>query len=90
MQLTSEQTIFVVTNYLRTRSFNEVQQLFVQRSRDRVSSTKMTIWRNVEKRKTEGPGLSLNKDRSSQLFEIIITLENRRFRSQITDTASIL
>ena len=30
IQLTSEQGIFVVTNYLRTRSFKEVQQLFEQ------------------------------------------------------------
>ena len=34
MQLTSERRIFEVTNYLRTRNFKEVQQLFKQRFRD--------------------------------------------------------
>ena len=43
MQLTSEQRILVVTNYLRTRGCKEVQKLFVQRFWDRVSPTKITI-----------------------------------------------
>ena len=64
MQFTSELRIFVVTNYLRTRSFQEGQQLFEQRFRDRVSPTEMTIWRNAKKYKTEGSSLNLNKDRS--------------------------
>ena len=63
MQLTSEGRIVVVTSYLRTRSFKEVQQLFEQRFQDRVSPTKITIWKNVIKYKTEGSSLNLNKDR---------------------------
>ena len=34
--------------------YREAQQLFEQRSRDRVSPTKMTIWKNVKMYKTEG------------------------------------
>ena len=64
MQLTSIQRIFVVSIYLRNRNFKEVQQLLEQRFRDRDSPTKMIIWKNVEKYKTEGSSLDLNKDRS--------------------------
>ena len=60
MYLTSEQRIFVVTNYLW------IQQLFEQRFRDRASPLKMTIWKNVIKYKTEGSSLYLNKDRSGR------------------------
>ena len=52
----------MVTNYLKTRSFQEVQQLFEQRFRDRVSLTKMTNWKNVIKYKTEGSSLILDKN----------------------------
>ena len=48
MQFTSEQRIFVVTNYLKTRSFKEVHQLFEHRFRDSVLPTEMTIWKNVK------------------------------------------
>ena len=50
-------------NYLRTRNFKEVQQLFEQRFRDRVPPTNMTIWKNVKECKTEGSSLNLNNDR---------------------------
>ena len=63
MQLTSKQRIFVVTNYLRTSIVKDVQQLFEQRFRDRVSPIKMTIWKNVEKHKTQRSNLNLSKDR---------------------------
>ena len=64
MQLTGEQRIFVVTNYLKTKSFKDVLQLFEHCLRDRVSPTKMTFWKNVEKYKTETSSLDLNKYRS--------------------------
>ena len=54
MLLPSEQRILVVTNYIRTRSFKEVHQLFEQRFRDRISPTEMAIWKYVKKYKTEG------------------------------------
>ena len=49
-----------------TRSCKEVQQLFEQRFRDRVKPTKMTIWKNVKKYKTEGSSLNLGKSRSGR------------------------
>ena len=55
---------FEVTNYLKTRKFKKVQQLFERRFRDRVLPTKMTIWKNVKKYRTEGSSLNVNKDRS--------------------------
>ena len=66
MQQINEQRIFVVTNYFKTRSFKEVQQLFEQRIRDRVSPTKMTIWKNVKKYKTKRSSLDPNKVRSGR------------------------
>ena len=48
MQLRNEQRIFGDTNYLRTRSFNEFQQLFEQSFRDIVSPTRMTIWKKCQ------------------------------------------
>ena len=46
------------------KGFKYVQQLFEQRFRDRVSPTKMTIGKYVEKYKTERSSLNLNRDRS--------------------------
>ena len=66
MQLTSDKRNFVVTNYLRTRSFKEVQQLFQKRLQDRVSLTEMTIWKKAKKYKTERLSFSINKDRSGR------------------------
>ena len=44
MQLTSEQRIFVVTNYLRARNFKDVQLFFEQRFLDLfVSNIKIKI-----------------------------------------------
>ena len=60
----NEQRMFVVTNYLKTRSFKEVIQLFELGLRDRVSPT---IWKNIKKYKTEGLSLILNKDRSGRM-----------------------
>ena len=40
------------------------QQLFEQRFRDKVSPTKLTIWKNVKKYTTEGSSLDVIKDRS--------------------------
>ena len=43
MHLTSEQLIFVVTKYLRTGNFKDIQQLLEELFE--VLPTKMTIWR---------------------------------------------
>ena len=53
----------MVTNYLRTKIFEEDQKLFEQRFRDRVSPTKMTIYKNVKKYKSEESSLNPNKHR---------------------------
>ena len=66
MQFSREQRIFVVTNYLKTRSFKNVQQLFEQLFQNRVSPTKMTNCKNVKKQKTEGSSYNLIKDRSGR------------------------
>ena len=63
MQLTSNERIFVVTDYLKNRSLKEVQQLFEQRFRDIVSPTKITIWKIT---KIDGLSLNPNKDRSGR------------------------
>ena len=49
MQLTSKQRIFVVTNYLRTRSFKEIQQLFEQHFRERVRQLKLPFVNILER-----------------------------------------
>ena len=67
MHLTNGQPIFLVANYLRTGSFKEVQQLFEQHFRNRVSPTKMSFWKNVKKYKTVGSSLYRNKDRSGSV-----------------------
>ena len=61
MKLISEQWIFVVRNYLRTRSFQKFQQLFEQGCLDRASSTEITIWKNVKKYRTERLSWNPNK-----------------------------
>ena len=64
MEFTREQRIFVVINYLGTKSFKEVHQLFEQRFRDIASPTNITIWKNVKMYKTRGSSLNMNKDNS--------------------------
>ena len=66
MKLTSEERIFVTTNYLKTRSFKEFQRLFGQVFWHRVSSNKIPISKNAKKYKTEGCSLNLNKDRAGR------------------------
>ena len=63
MQLTSEQRIYVVTNYLKTRSFKEVPLFFEKRIRE----LKWTFEKkHVKEYKTERSTLNLNKDLSGR------------------------
>ena len=71
MQLTSENRIFVVTNYLRTRCFKDVQQHFEQRFLDRVLPTKMTIWKIIKKYKAEDKVKSKQRSPMSRRTERI-------------------
>ncbi|KAF2345926.1 Protein of unknown function DUF4817 [Trinorchestia longiramus] len=66
MQLTKEQRTFIVKKYFQTKSFQQVIQSFQEHFPERQSSTKMTIWRNVTRYRTEGTSLNLNKGRSGR------------------------
>ncbi|KAF2356955.1 Protein of unknown function DUF4817 [Trinorchestia longiramus] len=66
MQLTKEQRIFIVVNFLDSYSMQHVQELFQERFPERNSPLKVTIWKNVTKYKTEGTSLNLNKGRSGR------------------------
>ncbi|KAF2358962.1 Protein of unknown function DUF4817 [Trinorchestia longiramus] len=65
MQLTKEQRIFIVGNFLDSNSIQHVQELFQERFPERNSPSKVTIWKNVRKYKTEGTSLNLNKDEAA-------------------------
>ena len=64
MYHTSKQRTFVVTNYFKTRSLkmfsNSLNNAF---GIERVSPTKITIWKNVKTYETGGSSLNLNTDR---------------------------
>ncbi|KAF2347713.1 Protein of unknown function DUF4817 [Trinorchestia longiramus] len=66
MQLTKEQRIFIVVNALDSNSIHHVQELFQECFPERNSPSKVTIWKNVRKYKTEGTSLNLNKGRSGR------------------------
>ncbi|KAF2354742.1 Protein of unknown function DUF4817 [Trinorchestia longiramus] len=66
MQLTKEQRIFIVVNFLDSISIHHVQKLFQEHFPERNSPSKVTIWKNVRKYKTEGTSLNLNKGRSGR------------------------
>ena len=66
MQITSVQRNFVVTNCLMSRSFKDVQQLFEQHFRNGVSPTKLTIWKDIKKYKTERSSININNDCSDR------------------------
>ncbi|KAF2351096.1 Protein of unknown function DUF4817 [Trinorchestia longiramus] len=66
MQLTKEQRTFIVEKYFQAKSFQQVIQSFQEYFPERQSPTKMTIWRNVTRYRTEGTSLNLNKGRSGR------------------------
>ncbi|KAF2361010.1 Protein of unknown function DUF4817 [Trinorchestia longiramus] len=66
MQLTKEQRIFIVVNFLDSNSIQHVQELFQERFPERNSPSKVTIWKNVREYKTEGTSLNLSKGRSGR------------------------
>ena len=79
MQLTIEQRNFVVAYYLSTRIFEDFLE---QRFRERVSSTKITNWKNITKYKTLKSSLNLNRDcsgcrRTKRIQENIILLQEK-------------
>lgn len=76
MQLTKEQRVFVVTNFIKTGSIKQVQDSFEQRFPGRHPPSKPTIWKNVRKYQHEGTCLNLNKERSGRM-RTIRTTENK-------------
>ncbi|KAF2366106.1 Protein of unknown function DUF4817 [Trinorchestia longiramus] len=66
MELTKEQRTFIVEKYFQAKSFQQVIQSFQEHFPERQSPTKMTIWRNVTRYRTEGTSLNLNKGRSGR------------------------
>ena len=66
MQLTTEQRVFVVTEWLRTGSLQQVSEAFGQRFPDRAIPAKSTLWKNIRKYQREGTSLNLNKGRSGR------------------------
>ncbi|KAF2368107.1 Protein of unknown function DUF4817 [Trinorchestia longiramus] len=66
MQLTKEQRTFIVEKYFQAKSFQQVIQSFQKHFPERQSPTKMTIWRNGTRNRTDGTSLNLNKGRSGR------------------------
>ena len=75
MQLTKDQRVFVITNFIRTGSIKQVQDLFEQHFPDRHPPSKPAIWKNVRKYRKDGTCLNLNKGRSGRR-KVIRTAEN--------------
>ncbi|KAF2345622.1 Protein of unknown function DUF4817 [Trinorchestia longiramus] len=66
MQLTKEQRTFIVEKYFQAKSFQQVIQSFQEHLPERQSPTKMTIWRNFTRYRSEATSLNLNKGRSGR------------------------
>ena len=73
-QLTTEQRIFIVINFVRTQSAPAVVNLFQQRFPDRSPPAASTIMRNV--RKYSNHGKSLNRNRGNSGRRSVRTVEN--------------
>ena len=61
VQLTTEQTVFIVINYTHTQSTTEVRNAFQQRFPDRNPPAPSTILRNVRKYLNSGTSLNLRE-----------------------------
>ena len=66
MQLTTEQRVFLVNEWIRTGSLQQVAAAFRLQYPDRDVPAKSTIWKNVRKYQDEGTSLNLNKGRSGR------------------------
>ena len=81
VQLTTEQRVFVVTEYTRTQNLRIVQQSFQARYPGRDPPARSTILRNVRKYHATGTSLNRNKGhsgrrrtgRSEENIEAVIT-----------------
>ena len=66
MQLTTDQRVFIVTEWSRSGSLQQVAAAFHERFPDRNVPAKSTLWRNIRKYQQEGTSLNLNKGRSGR------------------------
>ncbi|KAF2350447.1 Protein of unknown function DUF4817 [Trinorchestia longiramus] len=66
MQITKEQRIFIVVNFLGSNSIQHVQELFQECFPEKNSPSKVTIWKSVRKYITERTSLNPNKGRSGR------------------------
>ena len=66
MQLTTEQRVFLVTEWIHSGSLQQVAQAFHRRFSDRNVPAKSTIWKIVRNYQAEGTSLNLNKGRSGR------------------------
>ena len=65
-QLTSGQRTFLVENYFKTQSINEVIRLFEERFPDQNPPSASTVWRNVNKYRQHGTSLNRNRGNSGR------------------------
>ena len=54
MQLTKQQRVFLVTAWMRSKSYQVVSQEFSENFPERNVPNKTTIWKNVKKYREEG------------------------------------
>ena len=66
VQLTTEQRVFVVTNFIRMQNVREVQDAFRLRFPDRNPPLRNTILDNVRKYQNTGTSLNRNKGNSGR------------------------
>ena len=66
VQLTTEQRVFIVECYVRSRSYVTVQREFRERFPDREPPAKRTIQENVSKYHNFGTSLNRNKGNSGR------------------------
>ena len=90
MQLTTEQRVFLVHEYFRTRSLQDVANAFAERFPNRAPPAKSTIWKNIRKYLNEGTSLNLNQGRSGRLRTARIPQNIEEVRQQLeTNPANI-
>ena len=66
VQLTIDQRVFVVEQYFKTGSFDQVRDLFRNQFPDREPPTAMNIWKNVRKYRSTETSLNRNVGNSGR------------------------
>ena len=84
MQLTREQRVFIVLNYQETKNYEIVRRNFEQIFPERISPTKKTVRRTVQKFNEHGTTLNRNKGNSGRK-RIARTQENVEMVQNVID-----